>query len=67
MAGVSCLFHNASHHREGGSDLANWLRKREVPGRVLCNNRGSVFISDQDSWVEDWKLFQWGRFVAKGY
>lgn len=67
MAGVSCPFHNASHHREGGSDSANWLRKREVPGRVLCNNRRSVFISDQDSWVEDWKLFQWGRLVAKGY
>lgn len=68
VAGVSCLFHNASPHREGGRDSANWLREREVPGRVLCNNLRSLFISDHtDSWVGDWKPFQWGHFVAKGY
>ena len=61
MAGVSCLFGSAYHHRESGSDLANWLRKREVPARV-------VFISDHtESWVEDWKPLQWGSFVAEGH
>lgn len=69
MAGIFCLFHNASHHREGGGGgSANWLRKREVPGKVLCNNLGSLFIGDHtDFWVGDWKPFQWGRFVAKGH
>lgn len=46
MAGVSCLFHNASHYRESRSDSANWLRKREDLERVLCNNHRSVFIND---------------------
>lgn len=52
MAGISCLFGNAYHHRESGSDLASWPRKREVLG-------GLVFISDHtESWVEDWKPLQ---------